>query len=167
MNEFTDMKALTLWQPYGTLLIENLKIYETRGWETKHRGYIAIHTAQKPTAKTLKELDEGSLEKILTALQERDVKLWALHYAELREKFMESELLPVGAVIGTAKLIACHRITEEFISKLTPRELALGDFTPGRFAWEFKDKRSMRPIPAKGGQGFWNVRIMHEDVFRI
>ena len=36
-------------------------------------------------------------------------------------------------------------------------ELALGDYTPGRYAWKLANvKKLPEPIPAKGRQGLWN-----------
>lgn len=37
------MKALTLHQPWATLVAIGAKTVETRGWATKHRGPLAIH----------------------------------------------------------------------------------------------------------------------------
>lgn len=40
------MKALTLTQPWATLVITGRKRFETRGWRTGYRGQIAIHAAK-------------------------------------------------------------------------------------------------------------------------
>lgn len=41
------MKAITLWQPWASLLACGAKGYETRSWATSYRGQIAIHAAKK------------------------------------------------------------------------------------------------------------------------
>src|SRR6266496_247116 len=41
------MKAISLWQPWATLMALNFKKVETRIWETKYRGPLAIHAAQR------------------------------------------------------------------------------------------------------------------------
>lgn len=41
------MKALSLWQPWATLMAERYKRIETRSWPTKYRGELAIHAAKK------------------------------------------------------------------------------------------------------------------------
>lgn len=41
------MKALTIWQPWASLLACGAKKYETRSWATKYKGQIAIHAAIK------------------------------------------------------------------------------------------------------------------------
>ncbi len=39
----------------------------------------------------------------------------------------------------------------------TEQELALGDWTPGRYAWELANVKMLpQPIPIKGKQGLWN-----------
>ena len=42
------MKALTIWQPWASLLVSGQKKYETRSWATAYRGPIAIHAAMRP-----------------------------------------------------------------------------------------------------------------------
>jgi len=41
------MKAITLHQPFASLVALGVKRIETRSWPTKHRGLIAIHAAAK------------------------------------------------------------------------------------------------------------------------
>ena len=122
------MKALTIWQPWASLLASGRKKYETRSWATSYRGPIAIHAAKRPVRQTIDA--PGELDH-----------------------------LPTGAVVGTALLTRCNLITEEFVAKLTPMERALGDFTLGRYAWEFHGRvPADTPVPAKGMQGLWEWR---------
>jgi hypothetical protein len=41
------MKALTLWQPWATLVAIGAKKVETRCWSKKYRGELAIHAAAR------------------------------------------------------------------------------------------------------------------------
>ncbi len=41
------IKALTIWQPYASLIAAGLKQYETRSWSTRYRGLLAIHAAKR------------------------------------------------------------------------------------------------------------------------
>ena len=41
-----EIKGLTLTQPWATLVASGAKKIETRSWNTKHRGWLAIHTAR-------------------------------------------------------------------------------------------------------------------------
>lgn len=86
--------------------------------------------------------------------------------------------MPVGRVIATAELVGCHPIvapariegmvsTGKMLQGSLPvsvhgNELYFGDWTPGRYAWEFANvKRLETPIPAKGGQRIWNWEVSH------
>lgn len=84
------MKALTIWQPWASLLACGVKKYETRSWATQYRGPIAIHAAKKNVVGTM-----------LIPEQIRD---------EVRKHIegvigCEWKDLPVGAVIATAELV--------------------------------------------------------------
>jgi hypothetical protein len=41
----TSMKALSLWQPWASLIFDGRKTIETRHWEMLYRGPLAIHAA--------------------------------------------------------------------------------------------------------------------------
>lgn len=41
------MKAISLWQPWATLVAIDAKRFETRSWKTNYRGLLAIHAAKK------------------------------------------------------------------------------------------------------------------------
>ena len=40
----TNMKALTIKEPWATLIIEGYKKFEFRSWKTNYRGKILIHS---------------------------------------------------------------------------------------------------------------------------
>ena len=40
------MKALTITQPWATLIAIGAKRFETRGWSTPYRGPLAIHAGK-------------------------------------------------------------------------------------------------------------------------
>ena len=134
------MRALTVWQPWATLIAERHKKNETRSWATTIRGDVAIHSAKKPIKEVIKLMNPNSIMTISNLL-----------YPFLLEK------LPLGYVLAVGNLVDCKPITEEFIETLSPEELLLGDYTIGRYAWIWEDIRPFKsPIIARGGQGFWN-----------
>lgn len=156
------MKAITLWQPWATLLACGAKEYETRGWATKYRGPIAIHAAQRPAHKIFSELIEYQTAKTMFECL-RTYDIW----------FPAD--LPHGCIIATAELIGCWEIAKDtngpFICRpffgdiinnsdeliVRGNELLFGDWTPGRYAWEVKNVKMLpEPIPAKGHQRLWN-----------
>lgn len=140
------MKAITLWQPWATLLAVGCKHMETRSWPTKYRGEILIHASKKPYSQ---------VRKILPTKDRR--------YIEdlLQIKYFNGERnIPTGVIVGKAELAACVKITEAFrsgMANIRPEEFILGDFTTGRYAWVMKNPVLFKePIPAKGMQGLWN-----------
>lgn len=136
------MKALSLWQPWASLIVWGAKEYETRSWPTNYRGKLAIHAAKrKPTYNdTLHMKDE--------------------FYAVLRENLGPSyaslEHLPLGAMLCVCELEAVYR-TEQCALHLSDKERAFGDYSPGRAAWKLKVIEVFdRPIPTRGMQGLFD-----------
>ena len=132
------MKAITLWQPWASLIAIGAKQYETRSWAARYRGPIAIHAAKKDPGKLQIsgkfEAARGELEKAGLA--------WCL--------------LPTGCIVATAELVNCWRIGTN-TGVVSEKEKLFGDWTPGRYAWELANVQMLpEPIPAKGKQGLWN-----------
>ena len=140
------MKAITIWQPWADLLVSGHKKYETRSWATSYRGPIAIHAVKRPVRRTI---------DALTA--DRGAGWLTLNYLDtlyMRPGSLDG--LSTGAIVGTAILTYCNLIDGAFVAKLTDQERSLGDFTPGRYAWEFREMVPVNPpILAKGMQGLW------------
>lgn len=139
------MKALTIWQPWASLLVSGQKKYETRSWATAYRGPIAIHAAMRPVRKTIDELVAGDGGwRTLEGIESLFIRPRAL------------DELPTGSIVGKAILTRCNLITEEFLASLSPQELDLGDFSIGRYAWEFHMMITIDPpVKAFGKQGLW------------
>ena len=143
------MKAITVWQPWASLLVSGRKRYETRSWATTYRGPIAIHAAKRPVRRTIDAL----------AADRGDGWTTLDYFESLLMRPGELDQLPTGAIVGTAILTRCNLITEAFVAKLTPMELALGDFTLGRYAWDFHVRITAdSPVPVNGMQGIWEWR---------
>lgn len=179
------MKALTLHQPWATLIALNVKTIETRSWRASVSligQRIAIHA--------------GSHRPLLA-----DVGDWSTFYSPDRECFIMREYpdgrcadLPFGAIVATATLTDClpmatHYDTfdpeclvihDDSIDHVLPPDedqsasrgsalpdpgaalivdisdqLPYGWFAPGRWAWMLDDITPCDPVPAKGKQGVW------------
>lgn len=144
------MKAITILQPWTSLLAEGKKRIETRSWRTNYRGEILLHAGKgDPFGMT-----KGDREIYANIIGESYL-LNAVN--ELR--YRESKV-PFGAIIGKANLVNCLRIDEltaVLIKEQHPDEYEFGDFTPGRYAWVMTDPVLFdKPIPASGKQGLWN-----------
>lgn len=157
------MKAITIWQPWATLLPLGIKLYETRSWATSYRGPIAIHAAAVKVQQIIKRCfsTESGKQAFLDVIAKG---MNGVHTEKEVVELMNS--FPTGSVVGVAQIVGCCEIfvgcdgkpfirTSHGIYKPTYRERMLGDWTPGRYAWEFSDMRPVDPIPAKGKQGLW------------
>lgn len=136
------IKALSLWQPWASLVALGAKRIETRNWRTPYTGPIAIHAT--------KTWVEGTAS---LALQEP--YRGALGAAGV--KFLRD--LPLGAVVAVATLAGCVQtdvLLRDRSYGVTPQEEAFGDYGEGRWGWLLRDIRRLpEPIPAKGAQGLW------------
>ena len=135
------MKALSLLQPWATLVATEEKRIETRSWATEYRGPIVIH-ASKGFKRSQMELCWQ--EPFRTALLKHGI-------------LMSLYNMPLGAVIATCNIADCVKITDEYGPTLSMNEQIFGDYTPGRYAWPLSDiKKLDSPIKAKGSLGLWN-----------
>ena len=130
------MKAITLTQPWATLVAIGAKRIETRSWRTSHRGPLAIHAAKGMPDWAKDICNEEPFRSVLLAAGIAGVCD-----------------LPRGCVIATASLIGCLTTEQSFPSE---QEEAFGDYGPGRFAWWLDNVVPLpAPIPAKGSLGLW------------
>ncbi len=146
------MKALSLLQPWATLVATGSKRIETRSWKTKYRGPIAIHASKgflKGGRSGLVELCSHEPFKSALTNQANDLLSNGLHPSEVYK------IMPFGYVIATCFLVDCFLITDENIP-VSP-ELEFGDFAPGRYGWSLQGVEMLKkPIPFKGKLGLWN-----------
>lgn len=136
------MKALTIRQPYATLIMLGVKQFETRRWRTEYRGPLVIHAAQLGGATSTDALMrlERRLGLMPTTLAEKDY--------------------PLGALLGVVTLDECLPISPRLIAALTPIEKALGWYQDGGFVWDLARAGRVRfaaPIPCGGRLGLWTL----------
>jgi hypothetical protein len=134
------VKAISLHQPYATLVAIGFKHIETRSWRTLHRGPLAIQASLVVPPE-------------MEALWRRPAVRAALEAAG----YSDPEALPLGAVVALCRLTDCTPVGA--LLPLRDGEGLVGDFTPGRFGWCLEDvQRLCRPIPVSGRLGVWEWR---------
>lgn len=146
------MKALTLWQPWASLISWGEKAYETRNWQTLYRGPLAIHASLN---------EEGG-----------EVLLENAFYREAMRRHGAKKFgdLPFGKVLCVVDLTDVKRIHGVdggviFGNMLSEKEENLGDYSHGRFAWKLENVRMCRmPLTARGRQGLWNWPFMPSEL---
>lgn len=141
------MKAITIWQPYATLIMLGLKRYETRHWSTSYRGPLIIHAAKRWDDD--REFDcvrvANSLRELLPLASE------GFTPAQARLEFFRMEET-LGKALGVVNLQACDQMDDgggEF-------ENRVGSFGPGRYGWKCANPQLFEePIRHQGQQGLW------------
>ena len=145
------MKALSLWQPWASLMALGLKKVETRSWYISHRGPLIIASCAKWDQEVLCSLDLARKPPVLSGDFEWRMMLEAMH----RRGVATLGELPLGAALCIVNVVDCLRI-EEVRGTLTEQELAFGDYRDGRWVIITKDcQRFPTPIPCRGKQGLW------------
>lgn len=138
------MLALTLWQPWATLVATGAKKVETRSWGTSFRGWLAIHAAATFWLEGYEACEREPFRSALAAALESRASL------------------PLGAVVGLVRVVNCVRIGPGVAIPDEP-ERSFGDYRPGRYMWLFMHPmRLERPLAAKGGQRLWEWRPPEE-----
>lgn len=157
------MKALTLTQPWASLVAVGVKHIETRSWSTRYRGPIAIHAA--------KGFPADARDFTYTKMVRESLSPHYLDTGPLPSPL--DKRLPLGCIVATAYLadvMPMERFTyvpgtKLWVSNSWPagfeitdgeKEYAFGNYEPGRYGWMLKDVRPVSPpIPAKGALGLW------------
>lgn len=154
-----QLKAITLTQPYATLVALGSKRIETRSWSTSYRGPLAIHAGAGlgPVG--------GKAGLYDLAFSDPD---GFFYQALKRANVFCIDDLPRGAIVATCELVDCRLIgvsygipalihEEDVPSIVGATEQAFGDYSPGRYAWLLADVKALaEPIPARGALGLWN-----------
>lgn len=149
------MKALTITQPWATLVAIGAKQIETRSRATLRRERIAIHAA-----KGWKNYDrEACWEPEFRAALEPTKLVDYTNYSDLDIDDIERFSLPLGAIVATANLVGVYATDEIWRwVLLSETERAFGDYGERRFAWVLEDVTALRePVACKGALGLWDV----------
>jgi len=129
------MKALSVWQPWASLIAMGLKRYETRSWWTSYRGPLVICAAKRNY-----DVNEAA----------------TLFYKADPDRHVSEILwLPKGMALCVVELVSCSRT--DGLPVAVPERL-LGDFSRFRFAWELKNlKPFVEPFSVRGRQRLFDV----------
>lgn len=130
------LKAITLYEPWASLISIGAKLNETRPTRTRHFGDIAIHAA-------LKTVDRIAPE-VLDAFRNRgEPMLWQF-----------GSIIAVVEIyeVQPSSIFATPQNPYGKIS-LTAEELAFGNYTPGRYVYLTRNLRRLKtPVPCRGFQ---------------
>lgn len=157
------MKALTIWQPWASLIMAGAKPYEFRGWRAPRSivgQRIVIHAAARRMDRvealgllnTLMERDYDEVGRIFAAMTCLD--------AEKAETVLNEALAfdpPLAAGLGTAILGEPRNGLDIAAEFGVPRANDSERDEHANWGWPLTDIEVWpEPIPMRGAQGFWN-----------
>ena len=124
------MKAITIKQPFASLIAAGLKEYEFRTWKTKYRGEILIHAGKGVDKKAMKKFEHLNLE------------------------------YPSGCISAKVTLSDCIKVDDELRKELSERNAEIYSSIIKHTEWEgygFKLENIVKtePMPAKGKLSIW------------
>lgn len=129
------MKALTLTQPWATLVAIGAKTIETRSWLTNYTGPLAIHAAKGYPKSARLIAGETAFARALAPFG------------------FYGHNLPTGVIVATCELINVLGVGSLTVGE---PEKSFGDYTPGRYGWLLANIQPLaEPKPAKGALGLW------------
>lgn len=133
------MKAITIKQPWATLIVEGYKEYEFRTRKTKYRGEILIHAGKSVDKKAMERFKDLNLE------------------------------YPLGCIIGVANIKDCLEVDGALRSKLSRinpnvyKGLITKPYWEGYAFW-MDDIKKIKPIYMNGKLSIWECDIDVEDL---
>lgn len=148
------MKALTIWQPWASLIIAGVKPYEFRGWYPPASiigRRIAIHAGARPVRK-------AEIADLILRLRSDQAWTTALRpdaLALLEGWHANPSTMWLSSILGTARLDRPYRatqITGEFGAPVNDSDREKNT----NWAWPMMDVQPLQPVPARGAQGFWD-----------
>lgn len=146
------MKALTIHQPWASLIVHGLKPFEWRGWACPRSMVgqtIVIHAGAVEARKGIQHLllsDENIQASCGPGVDAAAIR------AVLERAASNPTAMPLRAGLGTAKLGQ-----PLMADKIYHRQgLKIGGEGPWNFGWPLTEiERWDEPVPAQGHQGFW------------
>jgi|SRR3990167_395407 len=115
-------------------MADGRKHIETRSWDTRYRGWLAIAAS----------------------------KGWTVADRDCAEAFgYDPAILPRGVIVAVGRLHHTFQTSSvEQFNRVPPgsEEEQYGNYDAGRFGWLFVEIRKLaQPVPCKGALGLWTV----------
>jgi len=157
-------KALTIWQPWATLIILGAKPHEFRRWNFADKPHLAklsgqrivIHAGARPVRigeidEILRWIGEGE-----SALNDKVALPFLTHLRarlDAQERDEAMKLAPLAAALGTAVLGEPRSVLDLFRDAIADSDR----LDHHMYGWPLSDVRRFEaPMSAAGAQGFWN-----------
>lgn len=150
------MRALSLHQPFASLVGAGLKTIETRKTRLKYRGDVVICSTKyfgSESRAAFVQVWNGARQRDVAGVTDFLAGIDVGHSADDLDAERIAKIarrLPLGVTVCVAELVDCRALVEGD----WPRSLF---FAPGRFAWALENIRPLKPTPVRGMQGLWPI----------
>ena len=134
------MLALSIRQPWSSLILKVGKDIENRCWPTKYRGRILIHAAKGMT----RAEHDHAIAFAVPAIEADPRNAGAAKQITLRELGFEFEALPRGGIVGSVEIVDC--VTD-----------SKSPWFMGEFGFVLRDPKPLPFTPWRGQLGFFDV----------
>jgi hypothetical protein len=125
IEDVLSLPALSIRQPWASMIISGMKTIELRSWQTTHRGWLWIHSGKKADLDALELLDEAPRQ------------------------------YQTGGLLGIAHLADVRRIeTPAEWRSLRSAHRSPSAFHEGAYGWRFSDAIALRRMAPSMGELF-------------
>lgn len=129
------MRAISIRQPWASLIVLGYKDIENRTWPTKVRGDALVHAAK---GMTRDEYDDA-MEFAMSIMSPRH-----FDWERVGELGLDFDKIPRGGIIGQVNIVDCVTSSES-------------RWFVGRFGFVLRDAKELPFRPLKGALGFFEV----------
>ena len=148
------MKAITIKQPFASLIVEGIKDIENRTWKTNLRGRVLIHAG----AKSADFLDSQLADHIYDFIRRtsKSGKDWSGY--------------PFSAIIGSVEIVDCVEYHKSIWAEksIDIYEQFSLDRHEAIYNWVLANPIKFdNPIPCKGKLSFWDYPLTEEELNNI
>lgn len=169
------MKALSLWQPFPTVIATGHKTSETRSWPAPASligERLGVHAAKR--ALPAEDWPARLVDVVANALGLEDLLACDEPAAALLSELVYGAMMATVTVTACRQVVAHDRIrggsrgqVELPVAVLDAGGGArtsvlidgLGDYSIGRWVWQFGGREALDPpVPVRGAQGLWEWR---------
>lgn len=132
------MMALSIRQPWASLILKAGKDIENRDWPTKVRGRILVHAAKGMTRYEHEEAIDFAIQAIRARPRE------GAKPTTLRALGFTFDDLQRGGIVGSVEVVDCVAISDS-------------PWFMGRYGFVLRDPQPLPFTPFKGRLGFFDV----------
>lgn len=139
------MLALSIRQPWASLILKAGKDIENRDWPTKVRGRILVHAAKGMT----RDEHEDAIHFAVAAIRARPQE--GAKPTTLRERGFAHEDLARGGIIGSVEIVDCVQASDS-------------PWFVGRYGFVLRDPQPLPFTPWRGQLGFFDVPLTLDEL---